>query len=61
MRTDKKTIEELERLMIEYEEEVERQRRKGRLSKNTAITYLLHPNNFIRWCKGEFFPGKRNE
>ena len=60
MKTDRKTIEELERLILEYEVEVERSRKDGKLSDKTANTYLAHSNNFVRWCKGEFIPGGRN-
>ena len=60
MKTDRKTIEELERLIIEYEVEVEQKRREGKLADSTADTYLLHSNNFVKWCKGEFIPGGRN-
>lgn len=60
MRTDRKIIEEPERLILEYEVEVERSRKDGKLSDKTANTYLPHSNNFVRWCKGEFIPGGRN-
>ncbi len=60
MRADRKTIEELERLILEYEVEVEHSRMDGKLSDKTANTYLVHSNNFVRWCKGEFIPGGRN-
>lgn len=60
MKTDQKIIEELDRLIIKYEVEIEQKRRNGILADKTAKTYLLHSNNFVRWCKGEFIPGERN-
>ena len=59
MRTDKGTIAEMERLLEEYDIEVEAKRKKGILKNKTARTYLLHAENFVRWCKEEFIPGAR--
>ena len=57
MRADRNIIAEIERLLEEYEIEIEGRRKSGILENNTAKTYLLHANNFVRWCKGEFVPG----
>jgi len=59
MRADRNIINELERLLEEYEIEIERKRKAGILENKTAKTYLLHANNFVRWCKGDFVPGIR--
>lgn len=53
MRTDRKTIIEIERLLEEYEIEV----KSVNLADNTVRTYLYHANSFVRWCKGDFEPG----
>ena len=60
MRTDRKTIEELERLLSEYIDEVEQRRNDKKLTNSTADTYLRHSNNFVNWCKEKFVPGGRN-
>jgi hypothetical protein len=59
MRTDKGTIAEMEKLLEEYDIEVETKRKKGFLKNQTARTYLAHAENFVKWCKGEFIPGIR--
>ncbi len=60
MKTDRKTITEIERLLEEYEVEVENKRKSGVLADKTAKTYLHHANTFVRWCKGDFVPGAKN-
>lgn len=30
----------------------------AKMAKTTEKTYLLHADNFVRWLKGEFEPGK---
>jgi len=59
MKTDKGIIAEIERLLGEYDIEVEEKREKGILKDKTAKTYLRHAGTFVRWCKGEFIPGIR--
>lgn len=59
MKVDRDTLSEIERLLEEYEIEVERKRRDGILAEQTASTYILHATNFVRWCKGDFVPGER--
>ena len=61
MKSNESVINEMERLLKEYENEVEGKRTRGVLTDKTARTYLYHPNNFLRWCKGEFVPGQRNK
>jgi hypothetical protein len=58
-RTDRKTIEEMERLFKAYEREVEERKKDGCLTLTTANTYLSHAHDFVRWCKGEFIPGRK--
>jgi hypothetical protein len=37
-----------------YEREVE----QSKLRPSTKRTYIVHANNFVRWLKGEFAPGR---
>lgn len=60
MKTDRNTIQEMERLYRLWEKEVTAPQKEGRLTEKTVKTYLLHPEHFLRWCKGEFEPGSRN-
>jgi hypothetical protein len=53
MRADRKTIEELKRLLMEYEIEIEQRMKEDKLKYNTVRTYLYHPKRFVKWCKGE--------
>jgi hypothetical protein len=59
MKTDKDTLAEIERLLEEYDIEVEAKRRAGFLADKTARTYVHHATTFVRWCKGDFIPGER--
>lgn len=59
MRTDRNIIVELERLLEEYDVEIEGKRKSGILEDKTAKTYLRHANTFVRWCRGDFVPGER--
>lgn len=60
MKADRNIITQIERLLEEYEIEVEEKRRNGILKDKTAKTYRRHANTFIRWCKDDFVPGERN-
>lgn len=51
---------EMTRLYNEYQQEIEALRKNGILKQSAANTYLLHSKNFVRWCKDEFEPGRRN-
>ncbi|MFJ3386889.1 hypothetical protein [Lysinibacillus sp. NPDC086135] len=51
----------LEEKIKEYEEIVFQKEKEGLLKPSARKTYLLHANNFIRWCNGEFVPGDRNK
>jgi hypothetical protein len=51
---------EMERLLNVYADEVEAAMEQGLVSPKTTHTYLYHPHNFVRWCKGEFRPGEKN-
>ncbi|RUS44574.1 hypothetical protein ELR57_22590 [Cohnella sp. AR92] len=48
-------IKQLELLFEQYEKEVH----KSILEEKTVKTYLLHSNNFVRWCRNDFVPGAR--
>lgn len=61
MRADRNIINEIERLLEEYEIEVEAKRKAGILEDSTTRTYLRHANTFVRWCKGDFVPGERKK
>lgn len=50
MKADPKIIRELERLLEQWKYEVS----QSDLQENTRKTYILHPNNFVRWCKDDF-------
>ena len=50
----------MDRLLNEYEKVVEEARTNGLVSTKTAKTYIYHPTNFVRWCKGDFDPGLIN-
>lgn len=52
--------EKLEQKLKEYEEIVHQKQKEGLLKEKTVKTYLLHPSNFVRWCKGDFNPGEKN-
>lgn len=51
----------LEELLWDYENEVLQAKHSGLLTESTARTYLLHANNFVKWCKDDFVPGGRNQ
>jgi len=57
MRVSKKTLEEIESALREYEKEVE----LSNLTPSAKQTYLLHSENFVKWLKGEFTPGARKQ
>ena len=61
MKTDKATINEIERLFQEYEKEVYAAQKDGYLSEKTTQTYLVHSGNFVKWCSDIFEPGARNK
>ena len=60
IRTSKESLNEIENLFEEYEKEVNEAKKDGYLKVSTARTYLLHSNNFVKWCRGEFTPGGRH-
>lgn len=61
MKASDEFIKELENLYKKYEQEVNEALRTGYLKQNTAKTYLLHSDNFIKWCKDNFEPGAKNK
>jgi len=54
-------IKELENLYEKYEKDVNLALEQGYLKRNTAKTYLVHSENFIKWCKDNFEPGGKNK
>ncbi|MDP2871860.1 MAG: hypothetical protein Q8P31_04905 [Bacillota bacterium] len=60
MRANRFVIEDLDRLLEDYEKVVEKELQEGHIKGNTAETYIIHARQFVRWCKGEFDPGSRN-
>lgn len=61
MKASKEFINELNKLLTEYENEVKAAYKQGYLTDSTARTYLLHSNNFVKWCKDDFIPGGKNK
>ncbi len=59
MRASQNFIKQLELLYEQYEKEVLEKQHYGILEKKTVKTYLLHSNNFVRWCRNDFAPGVR--
>ncbi|MFC6330996.1 hypothetical protein ACFP56_00045 [Paenibacillus septentrionalis] len=52
-------IKQLELLFEQYEKEVMERQHDGILEEKTVKTYLLHSNNFVRWCRNDFVPGAK--
>lgn len=61
MKTSNENMREIERLLSEYKKEVNEARKNGFLVDNTAKTYLLHAEHFVRWCRDDFEPGGTNK
>ena len=57
MKPNESIMRGIEGLFMEYEKEVRELGEKGILSEQTAITYLTHAWNFVRWCRDDFEPG----
>ena len=57
MKASEDFITQLENLYQSYEQEVRMRATEGTLAENTEKTYLLHSNNFVRWCRNDFVPG----
>lgn len=55
MQVSRKTLQEIEVALREYEEEI----RASNMTPSTKHTYLLHSENFVKWLKGEFVPVAR--
>ena len=51
---------EVHKALERYMELVHTRETEGLLKSNTANTYLLHAENFVRWLHGDFDPGGRN-
>jgi ABC-type Zn uptake system ZnuABC Zn-binding protein ZnuA len=60
MKASQDFIKQLEELYQTYEQEVRGKSEEGLLTDSTARTYLLHSDNFIKWCRNDFIPGGRN-
>lgn len=52
-RSSPETVRTLERLLEDYEPEVEH----SSLTRNSKRTFLLHASQFVRWTKDDFEPG----
>ncbi len=52
---------QLKRLITIYEVEVLQARKDGLLTDSTVKTYLVHANNFVKWCNDDFVPGAKNQ
>jgi len=61
MRASQEFMKELDKLYQTYEQEVTEKSKIGLLAGNTKKTYLLHSENFVKWCRNDFVPGGRNE
>ncbi|MBE5954973.1 MAG: hypothetical protein E7253_00805 [Lachnospiraceae bacterium] len=61
MKTDANIMKEIEKLFMQYEQEVQGLEKEGIIQPNTTKTYLLHSGNFVRWCRDEFEPGAKNK
>lgn len=55
MRVGNATLREIELALSEYRNAVE----SSNMTAKTKKTYMLHSENFVRWLKGEFVPGRR--
>ncbi|WP_025764902.1 hypothetical protein [Dyadobacter tibetensis] len=55
MKTSEDTIEELERLLAAYIEEIDR----SNLQSLSAQMYTTQSINFVRWVKGDYVPKGR--
>lgn len=60
MKANKEFLNQPEILCKEYEKEVLEVQGNGFLQENTTQTYLQHANNFVKWCNGDFVPGRKN-
>lgn len=61
MKASQEFIKQLEDLYQIYEKEVREKSKGGLLAENSSKTYLLHSGNFVKWCRGNFNPGGRNQ
>lgn len=61
MKISVEALKEIENAYTAYENEISKAEKKRFLKKSTSKTYLLHSKNFIKWCKNDFEPGKRNK
>lgn len=61
MKASQEFIKQLEELYQVYENEVREKSKDGLLAENSSKTYLLHSGNFVKWCRGNFNPGGRNQ
>ena len=61
MRASQEYIKQMEALYEAYEREVTGKYKVGLLTASTAKTYLVHSENFLKWCRNDFVPGERNK
>lgn len=51
-KTTNEMMQEIDRLITEYEKKILNASKNGFLADNTVKTYLLHSCNFVKWCHG---------
>ncbi|HAM79249.1 hypothetical protein [Ornithinibacillus bavariensis] len=60
MRVSQEFMKQLEEMYQLYEEEIKEKFKNGLLKESAAKTYLRHSGTFVRWWKGDFYPGAKN-
>ena len=55
MKISTKAVQEVEEALELYKRVV----KAANLAENTEKTYVLHSENFVRWLKDDFEPGRR--
>ncbi|SHN52700.1 hypothetical protein SAMN04487896_0243 [Paenibacillus sp. ov031] len=55
MKVSPELIKQLNELLNAYTQDV----KNAGLKPSAERTYLLHAENFVRWCNGDFVPGAR--
>ncbi|MFF5994787.1 hypothetical protein AAGS61_08490 [Lysinibacillus sp. KU-BSD001] len=58
---NKEFIAKLNEKMDEYQKLIQLKEKEGILKPSASRTYSYHSNNFLRWCRGEFIPGEKNQ
>ncbi|MBX3315525.1 MAG: hypothetical protein KF902_01530 [Phycisphaeraceae bacterium] len=61
IRINRSALDEVEKAFEQYQELLATLEADGAIAPNTAKTYLQHSQSFVRWLKGEFDPGAKNQ